>query len=29
MTSEYGSPEEMAYAEDEGGNAFARKPFSF
>jgi DNA-binding response OmpR family regulator len=28
MTSEYGSPGEMAYAEDAGGNAFLRKPFS-
>ncbi len=28
MMSEYGSPEDMAYAEDAGGNAFLRKPFS-
>lgn len=28
MTSEYGSPEEMAYAEGAGGNAFLHKPFS-
>jgi DNA-binding response OmpR family regulator len=28
MTSEYGSPEEMAYAERAGGNAFLHKPFS-
>jgi len=28
MMSEYGSPGEMAYAEDAGGNAFLRKPFS-
>jgi DNA-binding response OmpR family regulator len=28
MTSEYGSPGDMAYAEDAGGNAFLRKPFS-
>jgi DNA-binding response OmpR family regulator len=28
MTSEYGSAEDMAFAEDAGGNAFLRKPFS-
>jgi DNA-binding response OmpR family regulator len=28
MTSDYGSPGDMAYAEDAGGNAFLRKPFS-
>lgn len=28
MTSEYGSPGDMAHAEDAGGNAFLRKPFS-
>ena len=28
MTSEYGSPWEMACAEEAGGNAFLRKPFS-
>jgi DNA-binding response OmpR family regulator len=28
MTSEFGTPEDMAYAEDAGGNAFLRKPFS-
>ena len=28
MTSEYGNPEDMAYAEAAGGNAFLRKPFS-
>jgi DNA-binding response OmpR family regulator len=28
MTSEYGSPGDMAFAEDAGGNAFLRKPFS-
>jgi two-component system chemotaxis response regulator CheY len=28
MTSDYGSPADMAYAEDAGGNAFLRKPFS-
>jgi len=28
MTSEYGSPGDMAYAEDAGGNAFLRKPFT-
>jgi DNA-binding response OmpR family regulator len=28
MTSEYGSPGDMAYAEDAGGNQFLRKPFS-
>jgi DNA-binding response OmpR family regulator len=28
MTSEYGTSQDMAYAEDAGGNAFLRKPFS-
>jgi DNA-binding response OmpR family regulator len=28
MTSDYGSPADMAHAEDAGGNAFLRKPFS-
>jgi two-component system OmpR family response regulator len=28
MTSEYGSPQDKSYAEDAGGNAFLRKPFS-
>jgi DNA-binding response OmpR family regulator len=28
MTSEYGSPKDMAYAEDAGGNAFLRVPLS-
>src|ERR1700690_1652059 len=28
MTSDYGSPQDRAYAEDAGGNAFLRKPFS-
>jgi two-component system, OmpR family, response regulator len=28
MTSEYGSAEDMAFAEDAGGNVFLRKPFS-
>jgi DNA-binding response OmpR family regulator len=28
MTSEYGSPGDMAQAENAGGNAFLRKPFS-
>jgi CheY-like chemotaxis protein len=28
MMSEYGSPEDMAYAENAGANAYLRKPFS-
>lgn len=28
MTSEYGSPQERAYAEDAGASAFLRKPFA-
>jgi two-component system chemotaxis response regulator CheY len=28
VTSDHGSPTDMAYAEDAGGNAFLRKPFS-
>jgi DNA-binding response OmpR family regulator len=28
VTSEYGSPQDVAHAEDAGGNAFLRKPFS-
>jgi DNA-binding response OmpR family regulator len=28
VTSEYGQPEDMAYAEAAGGNAFLHKPFS-
>ncbi len=28
ITSEHGSPQDKAYAEDAGGNAFLRKPFS-
>ena len=28
VTSEYASPQDMAYAEDAGGNAFLHKPFS-
>jgi DNA-binding response OmpR family regulator len=28
MTSQYGNPEDMAYAEAAGGNAFLPKPFS-
>lgn len=28
LTSEYGSPGDMAHAEDAGGNAFLHKPFS-
>lgn len=28
MTSEYASPQDIAYAEDAGGNAFLHKPFS-
>jgi DNA-binding response OmpR family regulator len=28
VMSEYGHPEDMAHAEDAGGNAFLRKPFS-
>jgi CheY-like chemotaxis protein len=28
VTSEHGSPEELAHAEDAGGNAFLHKPFS-
>ncbi|HXN33132.1 MAG TPA: response regulator [Polyangiaceae bacterium] len=28
MTSDYGSPQDRAYAEDAGGNAFLHKPFS-